>query len=34
MTEKLNERIKTSGVAYRDLETKIYRMSGDNMMKM
>lgn len=34
MTEKLNQRIETSGVAQRDLETKIYRMSGDNMMKM
>ena len=32
--EQLNQNIETSVISQRDLETKIYRMSGDNMMKM
>ncbi|CAI2384081.1 unnamed protein product [Moneuplotes crassus] len=31
---QINQNIETTQIAQRDLETKIYRMSGDNMMKM
>lgn len=32
--ERLNSNIDTTGLTQRDLETKIYKMSADNMMKM
>lgn len=32
--QNLESNIETTGITERDLETKIYRMSGDNMMKM